>query len=190
LAFITAMCSAMSLGCDESGSDAASMPSNAGTGAGSAGTLAAGAGTGGAQGGRGASSSSCDDYLRVITGGDVLDNQYEVLMDEWGAMPTDLQRLPPGAELCGAYYLKAEDGSVDDASGSLGFVAFRSSLDPAALQAFYEPLLTTVGCTTTGEPVSELLVYFWTCPAEQGLSISFTPSDPDFGAYQITYMIP
>jgi hypothetical protein len=53
----------------------------------------------------------------------------------WGTLPAALQKLPPGAKLCGN-------------SGG-GGVFITSALDTAALAKFYTPLFASVGCKLT-----------------------------------------
>jgi hypothetical protein len=50
----------------------------------------------------------------------------------WGDMPAALQKLPPGASLCGVNAAK------------VAFIA--SELDAPALQKFYEPLFASLAC--------------------------------------------
>jgi hypothetical protein len=50
----------------------------------------------------------------------------------WGAIPAALQKLPPGAALCGVN------------AAQVAFIT--SELDAPALQKFYEPLFASVGC--------------------------------------------
>src|SRR5262245_34669309 len=52
----------------------------------------------------------------------------------WGKLPPVLQKLPPGATLCGA-------------AGETAFIA--SELDAQALEKFYAPLFAAVGCKLT-----------------------------------------
>lgn len=52
----------------------------------------------------------------------------------WGKLPAALQKLPPGATLCGS-------------SGRTAFIT--SALDRNALEKFYAPLFASLGCKLT-----------------------------------------
>jgi hypothetical protein len=53
----------------------------------------------------------------------------------WGQIPPALQRLPPGASLCGV--------------NGAGVAFITSELDAAELEKFYAPLFASVGCKPT-----------------------------------------
>jgi len=54
------------------------------------------------------------------------------LQPGWGGIPPALQKLPPGAALCGV------------TAGQVAFIT--SELDAPALEKFYAPLFASVGC--------------------------------------------
>jgi hypothetical protein len=58
----------------------------------------------------------------------------------WGALPAELQVLPPGAELCGG-------GIPAGKADSNPRVLIRSAIFGPALGEFYLPILTRMGCT-------------------------------------------
>jgi hypothetical protein len=57
----------------------------------------------------------------------------KILPNSWGTVPADLQKLPPGAELCGT-------------DSELGDVVIASPLFGKDLQAYYSPLFAKYGC--------------------------------------------
>jgi len=57
----------------------------------------------------------------------------------WGALPAELQALPPGAELCGA-------GNPGGNKSMIGILV-RSPIFGPALGEFYAPIITKMGCT-------------------------------------------
>ena len=56
------------------------------------------------------------------------------LQPGWGRLPAALQKLPPGATLCGS-------------AGDTAFIT--SELDAEALRSFYTPLFAKLGCKLT-----------------------------------------
>jgi hypothetical protein len=77
---------------------------------------------------------SCAEYARAIIGkGD----ESKFRPGTWGqSVPAALQKLPPGAELCG----------VDTRHSKGGVAIIRSALFGSDLEKFYSPLFKEVGC--------------------------------------------
>jgi hypothetical protein len=54
----------------------------------------------------------------------------------WGGVPPELQKVPPGGELCGADFRMSKSGAT----------MMRSALFGKDLQTFYAPLFEAIGC--------------------------------------------
>lgn len=77
---------------------------------------------------------SCPEYVRAIMG---KGQENKFLPGTWGhSVPTALQKLPPGAELCG----------VDTRPSKSGVAIIRSAIFGSDLEKFYAPLFKEVGC--------------------------------------------
>ena len=77
---------------------------------------------------------SCAEYARAIMG---KGEESKFLPGTWGqSVPAALQKLPPGAELCG----------VDTRHSKSGVAIIRSALFGSDLEKFYSPLFKEVGC--------------------------------------------
>jgi hypothetical protein len=103
------------------------------------------------------------------------------LQSGWGDIPTALQKLPPGASLCG--------------TNAAGVAFILSALDTPALEKFYAPLFAAVGCKPLACKKNTLGQQECTCPKanargkvepEAGNIIA----QPDDQAYQLFFAEP
>jgi hypothetical protein len=84
------------------------------------------------------SKSTCTAYLAFVASTSshvALKNK--VHAGSWGTLPSELRKLPPGAELC---------GSVESAGPGGNVVVVRSALFGKDLESFYAPLYAQIGC--------------------------------------------
>lgn len=117
----------------------------------------------------------CDDFFDSLLAPAPDDDdagislEFEVEPDSWGDVVAEFQELPENAELCGAYYFGANGEEPGRDSGDRVIVAISSSLEGAALRAFYDPLMQQAGCWFAGDPAAQNLMQLaWDCPAEKG----------------------
>jgi hypothetical protein len=75
---------------------------------------------------------------RKVSCQEVAANTPEFTPGSWGAVPPELQKVPPGSELCGSSNV-----------GLPGQVFFASPLFGKSLEAFYVPLFAKAGCKMT-----------------------------------------
>lgn len=86
----------------------------------------------------------------------------------WAGLSSDLQRLPAGAELCGATHL----GKPTDKE-TFTSVFFRSPLYGDDLKKFWAPVLTAAGCTLVDDDSDQNQTKFtWRCPSEKGGTVT------------------
>lgn len=103
----------------------------------------------------------------------------------WGGLSSDLQRLPPGAELCGATHF----GEPKD-KDKPGFISvfFRSSLYGDDLRKFWAPVLTAAGCTfREDKSFHDQTNFVWMCPHEKGGVVTVI-TNPGDEFYSIGFM--
>jgi hypothetical protein len=92
----------------------------------------------------------------------------------WGKLPAALQKLPPGATLCGV--------SGDDNAFIL------SALDSKALEAFYAPLFATVGCKPLTCKTDQFKLEVCACPKDKsGFDTGYIQLHAYDQAYQLFF---
>jgi hypothetical protein len=89
----------------------------------------------------------------------------------WGRIPAALQKLPPGAALCGVN------------AAEVAFIT--SELDAPALQKFYEPLFASVGCKPLTCKVDMFKTTECTCPKGADAHAGTVKPQPYDQAYQL-----
>lgn len=116
------------------------------------------------------SSSDCARIRKGLEGGL---SKEAITPGSWGPrVPTGLQVLPPGGELCGV-------GSVVQSA------VVRSNLFGEALASFYRPVAQKLGCTWGGMTINESGSYKTThvtfkCPGPNGTTLIHTDSGTEF----------
>lgn len=103
----------------------------------------------------------------------------------WSGLHSDLQRLPPGGELCGATHF----GEPKD-KPSTTTVFVRSSLYGDDLKRFWDPVMTAAGCTfRKGEEAENNRSQFtWLCPHDKNGVVTVI-TNPGEEIYAIGYVI-
>ena len=97
----------------------------------------------------------------------------------WGALNSALQRLPAGAELCGATHLGDPKRKPDNTT-----VFVRSSLFGDDLKKFWDPIMTAAGCALSKAEIDHSQTMFvWRCPHDKGgvVTVTTNPMDEIYG---------
>jgi hypothetical protein len=99
----------------------------------------------------------------------------------WGDMPAALQKLPPGASMCG--------------TNGAGVAFILSELDTAALEKFYAPLFAAVGCKPLACKKDSLGQEQCTCPkanvrGKVDPQAGYVVTQPYDQAYQVFFAEP
>ena len=91
----------------------------------------------------------------------------------WGRIPAALQKLPPGAKLCGVN------------AAQVAFIT--SELDAPALEKFYAPLLASLGCKPLACKPDMFKRTECTCPKGANAQAGYIMPQPYDQAYQLSY---
>jgi hypothetical protein len=92
----------------------------------------------------------------------------------WGKIPAALQKLPPGASLCGVTV--AETAVV------------LSDIDSKALEKFYAPLFATVGCKPLTCKTNQFKIESCDCPKDKsGFDTGYIKLQPYDQAYLLFF---
>jgi len=91
----------------------------------------------------------------------------------WGGIPAALQKLPPGASLCGVN------------AAQVAFIV--SALDAPALQKFYEPLFASLGCKPLTCKQNAFKTTECTCPKGGDAQAGSVTPQPYDQAYKLFY---
>lgn len=130
----------------------------------------------------------CADYLKRTDEAEPLGNMSsKTRAGDWGGLQAAFQKLPEGAELCGAGYLVEASGKVLDAKGNSVTTYFRSKLGIEQLEAFYGPIATAAGCKPMRNPTP--WGRMWGCPADKGIMLN-VGALPEFNVYFVSTMKP
>lgn len=132
-------------------------------------------------------SVECARYLEILGGNSAGGIGVKTQAGQWGGLHPDFQKLPEGAQLCGAAYLVTEDGKVQDGKGLMVSVYVRSPLDKGQLEAFYAPLASGAGCTPSNTGGDEFSVG-WQCPVDKGSSLTLQAL-PDYQIYGLSGLL-